>query len=51
MLFRSVKVPAIPTSYLIDRAGRLRSIHEGFRGKPTETALRKTIEALLAERN
>ncbi len=50
-LVREVKVPAMPTSYLIDRAGRLRSIHEGFRGKPTETALRKAIEALLAEKN
>ena len=42
-------VPAMPTSYLFGRDGRLRSIHQGFRGKETETQLRTGIEALLVE--
>jgi thiol-disulfide isomerase/thioredoxin len=41
--------PAMPTSYLFGRDGRLRSIHEGFHGKQTESELRAEIETLLAE--
>ncbi|MGE0861537.1 MAG: TlpA family protein disulfide reductase [Gammaproteobacteria bacterium] len=42
------KVEAMPSSYLIDRAGRVRLVHHGFRAGDTAT-LRARIEALLAE--
>ncbi|ACB74896.1 TlpA family protein disulfide reductase [Opitutus terrae] len=48
-LVRAVKVPAMPTSYLIGRDGRVRSIHQGFHGAATERELQQSIEKLLAE--
>jgi thiol-disulfide isomerase/thioredoxin len=47
-LVRAVQVPTMPTSYLIDRGGRVRHVHQGFHGAATEQALRKEIEALLS---
>lgn len=47
-LVRAVQVPTMPTSYLIDRAGRVRYMHQGFHGAATEQALRKEIESLLS---
>ena len=47
-LVKQVVVPTMPTSYLIGRDGRVRSIHQGFRGDATDRELRKEIEALLA---
>jgi thiol-disulfide isomerase/thioredoxin len=49
-LVRQVVVPAMPTSYLIGRDGRVRFVHEGFHGERTERELRQQIEALLAEK-
>ena len=49
-LVREAKVPAMPTSYLFGRDGRLRFIHAGFRGHATEVELRREIEALLREK-
>lgn len=49
-LVQQVVVPAMPTSYLIGRDGRVRFIHQGFRGETTERALRENIQALLAEK-
>lgn len=46
-----VKVPAMPTSYLIDRTGRVRFVHSGFHGSSTENELRQNIETLLAEKS
>jgi thiol-disulfide isomerase/thioredoxin len=48
-LVRAVKVPAMPTSYLFGRDGRLRHIHKGFHGRATADELRRQIEALLKE--
>lgn len=48
-LVAEVGVPAMPTSYLVDRAGRVRYIHAGFHSGTTERDLRRQIEALLAE--
>lgn len=48
-LVKSVVVPAMPTSYLVGRDGRVRFVHEGFHGEATVRELRKQIEALLAE--
>jgi thiol-disulfide isomerase/thioredoxin len=50
-LVRQVSVPAMPTSYLISRDGRVRFVHAGFHGDTTERQLRKEIETLLAEKN
>ena len=50
LLVREAKVPAMPTSYLFGRDGRLRFIHPGFRGKGSELELRSQIEALLREK-
>jgi thiol-disulfide isomerase/thioredoxin len=49
-LVREVRVPTMPTSYLVDRAGRVRFIHPGFRGAETEQALRAEIAALISEK-
>ena len=50
-LVRAVKVPTMPTSYLIGRDGRVRFVHRGFHGSASEDELRRNIEALLAEKN
>jgi len=44
-----VKVPAMPTCYLLGRDGRVRFVHQGFHGAETEQHLRQEIDALLAE--
>jgi thiol-disulfide isomerase/thioredoxin len=50
-LVRQVRVPAMPTCYLLGRDGRVRYLHEGFHGADTERELREEIDALLAEPN
>jgi len=50
-LVGQVRVPAMPTSYLIGRDGRVRFVHEGFHGAETERALRAEIETLLEEKS
>ena len=45
----AVQLPAMPTSYLIGRDGRVRFIHEGFHSGETEAALRAEIASLLSE--
>jgi hypothetical protein len=40
----------LPTSYLVDRAGKVRFMHAGFHGDQTERELRKEIDALLDEK-
>lgn len=44
-----VQVPTMPTSYLLDRSGKVRFVHEGFHGDATERELAKEIDMLLAE--
>jgi peroxiredoxin len=48
-LVRAVKVPTMPTCYLIDRRGIVRYVHAGYHGEATDRAIRGEIEALLAE--
>jgi thiol-disulfide isomerase/thioredoxin len=48
-LVQQVLVPTMPTSYLLDRTGHVRFIHEGFHGDVD--ALRKEIESLLSEKS
>jgi len=51
LLVRQVRVPTMPTSYLIGRDGKVRYLHVGYHGAQTERDLRREIDALLAERN
>jgi len=50
-LVAEVQVPAMPTSYLIDRKGVLRSVHSGFHGADTVRSLREEIVRLLEEKS
>jgi len=50
-LVGEVQVPAMPTSYLIDRKGVLRSVHSGFHGADTVRSLREEIVRLLEEKS
>jgi cytochrome c biogenesis protein CcmG, thiol:disulfide interchange protein DsbE len=43
-----LQVKQMPTSFLLDRNGRLRAVHEGFGDRPI-AALKQELEALLAE--
>jgi len=47
-LGRAFAVAGMPSGYLIDRAGRIREIHVGFR-KGDEALLKKSIAALISE--
>lgn len=49
-LVSQVGVPTMPTSYLVDRTGKIRFIHDGFHGEATDRQLRHEIETLLAEK-
>ncbi len=48
-LVNLVKVPAMPTCYVLGRDGRVRFVHQGFHGAETEQHIRREIDALLAE--
>lgn len=50
-LVQSVRVPTMPSSYLIGRDGRVRFVHQGFHGVSTEAELRAQITSLLAEKS
>lgn len=45
----AVKVPAMPTCFLIGRDGRVRFVGVGFHGAETTAELRRAIETTLAE--
>lgn len=48
-LVAAANVQTMPTSFLIDRAGKVRFIHSGFRGDQTVKEYREEIEVLLKE--
>jgi len=48
-LVAAADVATMPTSFLIDRAGRIRHVHVGFKGEETVKQYRQEIEALLKE--
>jgi thiol-disulfide isomerase/thioredoxin len=50
-LVKTVKVPTMPTSYLLGRDGRVRFVHSGFHGAETEALLREHIETVLKEKS
>jgi thiol-disulfide isomerase/thioredoxin len=49
-LVAELSPPAMPTSYLFGRDGKLRSVHRGFHGDKTALELKTEIEALLQEK-
>jgi thiol-disulfide isomerase/thioredoxin len=49
-LVRAVVVPAMPTTYIIGRDGKVRSLHAGYHGATTDQLLRTELDALLAEK-
>ncbi len=49
-LVERVRVPTMPTCYLVDREGRIRYLHAGYHGEETDRALRKEAELLLSEK-
>ena len=48
-LAANIDPPAMPTSYVVGRDGRVRYVHEGYHGAETDKLLRKEIEGLLSE--
>jgi thiol-disulfide isomerase/thioredoxin len=48
-LVEQVVVPTMPSSYVLDRDGKVRFVHAGFHGDLSE--VRKEIDALLAEKS
>jgi len=44
-----VDVPTMPTSYLLDRGGKVRFLHVGYYGAETEKTIRAELDGLLAE--
>ena len=48
-LVAAADVPTMPTSFLIDRAGKIRFVHAGFDGQQTARLYVSEIEQLLQE--
>lgn len=48
-LVTTADVSTMPTSFLIDRNGKVRFTHSGFRGEPTKKQYVEEIESLLKE--
>ena len=49
-LVAAMDVKTMPTSFLIDRSGKVRFVHNGFQGEPTVKEYRQEIEQLLSEK-
>lgn len=50
-LVSAVQVPAMPTTYVIGRDGRIRSVHSGYHGELSDRELRASLDAILVEKN
>ena len=48
-LVAAVQVPAMPTSYVVGRDGRVRAVFAGYHGAETAKAVRAALDAALAE--
>ena len=46
-LVKEVNVPTMPTSFLLDREGKVVAVHRGFKGSTTEKEYDEEIESLL----
>jgi thiol-disulfide isomerase/thioredoxin len=49
-LVKEADVSTMPTSFLIDRSGKVRFVHSGFQGKTTAKQYQQEIEQLLNEK-
>lgn len=49
-LVKVVRAPKMPTTYVIDRRGVVRHIHEGYHGDASAKLLRDQVSVLLAEK-
>lgn len=49
-LVKVVRAPKMPTTYIVDRRGVVRHIHEGYHGDATARLLRDQVSVLLAEK-
>lgn len=46
-LVSQVKIPTMPSSFLLDRDGKIHAFHRGFKGEETRKQYTEEIEALL----
>lgn len=46
-LVGEVKIPTMPSSFLLDKDGKVRSAHRGFKGEETKKKYSEEIESLL----
>lgn len=46
-LVSQVKIPTMPSSFLLDKDGKVHAFHRGFKGEETKNEYVKEIEALL----
>jgi thiol-disulfide isomerase/thioredoxin len=46
-LVSKVRIPTMPTSFLLDKDGKVRVVHRGFKGKETLKKYEQDIETLL----
>ncbi len=46
-LVTEVKIPTMPSSFLLDKSGKVHSAHRGFKGEETKKKYAEEIEALL----
>lgn len=46
-LVNEIKIPAMPSSFLLDRSGKVFAVHRGFEGGKTEKQYVEEIETLL----
>ena len=46
-LVSQVKIPTMPSSFLLDRTGKVHAFNRGFKGEETRTKYTEEIEALL----
>lgn len=50
VLVGAAGIESMPTSFLIDRSGKIRSVHNGFHGEKTLREMTQIIEKLLDEK-
>lgn len=46
-LVRELKIPTMPSSFLLDRNGKVHAFHRGFKGEETKKKYTEEIESLL----
>ena len=49
LLASGAKVPAMPTTYVLGRDGKVRAVFAGYHGEKTEHEVKAALEAALAE--